>query len=56
MIADGLWVSTRDEKNVGYFLAQIKMQDDLHESRVQRRRALVSSWWDRTRRSALPLP
>lgn len=50
MIGDGQWVTTRDEKSVNYFLATIRMQDELRRARMARRRQFWSDVWYRVAR------
>ena len=51
MVGNGQWVTTRDEKSVGLFLADIEMRRSLERQWEQGRRAFLQSLWHRVRRS-----
>lgn len=47
MIGNGQWVTTRDEKSVELFLADIQMRRSLEEDRAQARSRFWWHLWDK---------
>jgi hypothetical protein len=47
MIGNGQWVTTRDEKSVELFLADIQMRRSLSEKRAEARSEFWWHLWDR---------